>query len=53
MLVSCKRTNILGINQLPVSATKWQHKSPIANNSETTEAREKIIIDLDSLEFYN
>jgi hypothetical protein len=51
-------------NQLPVSAARWQHWSPdmfcnfylvknqkIASDSATTEAREKMRTDLESLEF--
>jgi hypothetical protein len=51
------------INQVPVSATRWQHGSQtcfatfiimkndkINNNSKTPEAREKIKTDLESLE---
>jgi hypothetical protein len=54
----------IGINQLPVYAIGWQHgvldkfcnfcfdKNPIiADNSTTSEAKEKICIDLESLDF--
>jgi hypothetical protein len=47
----------VGINQLSVSATRWQHRSQmvknhkIANNSTTIEARQKVRAFLESLEF--
>jgi len=54
---------LVGINQLPVSATRWQHGSQFcfasylvkihkgANNSTSTEAREKISTYLESENF--
>jgi hypothetical protein len=47
----------IGINQLSVSATRWQHRSQmvknlkIANNSTPIEAREKLRTFLETSEF--
>ncbi len=57
----CLFYDIMKENQLPVSAARWQHWSQlgfatfilwkIADNSATTEAREKISTFLESIEF--
>jgi hypothetical protein len=58
-----EKSYLLGINQLPLSVTRWQHGShicfvtllvknhKIANNSTTTKAREKINTDMENLKF--